>query len=93
MFYSLVGSLNKIPISIAGILVFKVPLSVSNLFSILFGNLSAKPLYIFLLGMFLFLLILLTCTKNAHYFQVFLLVYSLQEPRCRDNSKPMKCEN
>ncbi|XP_045823857.1 GDP-mannose transporter GONST2-like isoform X1 [Trifolium pratense] len=35
--YSLVGSLNKIPISIAGILVFKVPLSVSNLFSILFG--------------------------------------------------------
>ncbi|ESW18721.1 hypothetical protein PHAVU_006G064700 [Phaseolus vulgaris] len=35
--YSLVGSLNKIPITIAGILVFKVPLSVSNLFSILFG--------------------------------------------------------
>lgn len=35
--YSLVGSLNKIPISVAGILVFKVPLSVSNLFSILFG--------------------------------------------------------
>ncbi|XP_004500240.2 GDP-mannose transporter GONST2 [Cicer arietinum] len=35
--YSLVGSLNKIPISIAGLLVFKVPLSVSNLFSILFG--------------------------------------------------------
>ncbi|KAJ1441866.1 Sugar phosphate transporter domain [Sesbania bispinosa] len=35
--YSLVGSLNKIPVSIAGILVFKVPLSVSNLFSILFG--------------------------------------------------------
>ncbi|QHO48288.1 GDP-mannose transporter [Arachis hypogaea] len=35
--YSLVGSLNKIPISIAGILVFKVPLSISNLFSILFG--------------------------------------------------------
>ncbi|CAL0301702.1 unnamed protein product [Lupinus luteus] len=35
--YSLVGSLNKIPISIAGILVFKVPLSVSNLFSIFFG--------------------------------------------------------
>ncbi|CAJ1960317.1 unnamed protein product [Sphenostylis stenocarpa] len=32
-----IGSLNKIPISIAGILVFKVPLSVSNLFSILFG--------------------------------------------------------
>ncbi|KAK2440767.1 golgi nucleotide sugar transporter [Trifolium repens] len=37
LYYSLVGSLNKIPISIAGILVFKVPLSVSNLFSILFG--------------------------------------------------------
>ncbi|XP_061373426.1 GDP-mannose transporter GONST2-like [Gastrolobium bilobum] len=35
--YSLVGSLNKIPVSIAGILVFKVPLSVSNLFSILLG--------------------------------------------------------
>ncbi|XP_054819735.1 GDP-mannose transporter GONST2-like isoform X2 [Prosopis cineraria] len=35
--YSLVGSLNKIPISIAGILAFKVPLSISNLFSILFG--------------------------------------------------------
>lgn len=35
--YSLVGSLNKIPISIAGLLVFEVPLSVSNFFSILFG--------------------------------------------------------
>ncbi|XP_043722774.1 GDP-mannose transporter GONST2-like isoform X2 [Telopea speciosissima] len=35
--YSLVGSLNKIPISIAGILVFNVPLSLPNLFSILFG--------------------------------------------------------
>ncbi|KAE8653279.1 GDP-mannose transporter GONST2 isoform X1 [Cucumis sativus] len=35
--YSLVGSLNKIPISIAGILLFKVPLSPPNLFSILFG--------------------------------------------------------
>ncbi|RDX70705.1 GDP-mannose transporter GONST2, partial [Mucuna pruriens] len=44
--YSLVGSLNKIPISIAGILVFKVPLS------------------------------------------VFLLVCSLQEPRCHDNRNP-----
>ncbi|KAK8990320.1 hypothetical protein V6N11_009025 [Hibiscus sabdariffa] len=36
--YSLVGSLNKIPISIAGLALFKVPLSVPNLFSILFGN-------------------------------------------------------
>ncbi|KAF8010385.1 hypothetical protein BT93_J1114 [Corymbia citriodora subsp. variegata] len=35
--YSLVGSLNKIPISIVGLLVFKVPLSVPNFFSILFG--------------------------------------------------------
>ncbi|XP_020244869.1 GDP-mannose transporter GONST2-like isoform X3 [Asparagus officinalis] len=35
--YSLVGSLNKIPISLAGILLFKVPVSVPNLFSILFG--------------------------------------------------------
>uniref|UniRef100_A0A7C8YL47 Sugar phosphate transporter domain-containing protein n=1 Tax=Opuntia streptacantha TaxID=393608 RepID=A0A7C8YL47_OPUST len=35
--YSLVGSLNKIPISIAGILLFNVPLSIPNLFSILFG--------------------------------------------------------
>ncbi|XVF46695.1 hypothetical protein PTKIN_Ptkin03bG0048600 [Pterospermum kingtungense] len=35
--YSLVGSLNKIPISIAGIVLFKVPLSVENMFSILFG--------------------------------------------------------
>ncbi|KAF8397320.1 hypothetical protein HHK36_016233 [Tetracentron sinense] len=35
--YSLVGSLNKIPISIAGIVLFKVPLSVLNLFSLLFG--------------------------------------------------------
>ncbi|XP_010256609.1 PREDICTED: GDP-mannose transporter GONST1 [Nelumbo nucifera] len=35
--YSLVGSLNKIPISIAGIFLFKVPLSLPNLFSILFG--------------------------------------------------------
>eukprot|EP00249_Psilotum_nudum_P013022 c24109_g1_i1 orf=563-1762(-) len=35
--YSLVGSLNKIPLSIAGILIFKVPTSVSNLLSIFFG--------------------------------------------------------
>lgn len=35
--YSLVGSLNKIPISVAGILLFKVPVSVPNLFSIFFG--------------------------------------------------------
>ncbi|XP_021278686.1 GDP-mannose transporter GONST2 [Herrania umbratica] len=35
--YSLVGSLNKIPISIAGIVLFKVPLSIPNMFSILFG--------------------------------------------------------
>ncbi|XP_012067891.1 GDP-mannose transporter GONST2 isoform X2 [Jatropha curcas] len=35
--YSLVGSLNKIPISIAGLVLFKVPLSIPNLFSILFG--------------------------------------------------------
>ncbi|KAI4306629.1 hypothetical protein L6164_029890 [Bauhinia variegata] len=35
--YSLVGSLNKIPVSIAGILLFKVPISVTNLLSILFG--------------------------------------------------------
>ncbi|ONH99959.1 hypothetical protein PRUPE_6G059800 [Prunus persica] len=35
--YSLVGSLNKIPISLAGLVLFKVPLSLPNLFSILFG--------------------------------------------------------
>ncbi|KAM0941438.1 putative sugar phosphate transporter domain-containing protein [Dioscorea sansibarensis] len=35
--YSLVGSLNKIPISICGILLFKVPVSLTNLLSILFG--------------------------------------------------------
>ncbi|KAK1588951.1 hypothetical protein Q3G72_028959 [Acer saccharum] len=35
--YSLVGSLNKIPISLAGLVLFKVPLSVPNMFSILFG--------------------------------------------------------
>ncbi|KAJ0083885.1 hypothetical protein Patl1_31136 [Pistacia atlantica] len=35
--YSLVGSLNKIPISIAGLVLFKVPLSLPNMFSILFG--------------------------------------------------------
>lgn len=35
--YSLVGSLNKIPISIAGLVLFKVPLSLTNFFSILFG--------------------------------------------------------
>uniref|UniRef100_A0A5B7C3Y0 Putative GDP-mannose transporter GONST2 n=1 Tax=Davidia involucrata TaxID=16924 RepID=A0A5B7C3Y0_DAVIN len=35
--YSLVGSLNKIPLSIAGIVMFKVPLSVPNSFSMLFG--------------------------------------------------------
>ncbi|XP_044504946.1 GDP-mannose transporter GONST2-like [Mangifera indica] len=35
--YSLVGSLNKIPISIAGLVLFKVPLSFPNMFSIVFG--------------------------------------------------------
>ncbi|KMZ68794.1 GDP-mannose transporter [Zostera marina] len=38
--YSLVGSLNKIPLSIAGILLFKVPTSMENLASILFGLLA-----------------------------------------------------
>ncbi|KAG6538022.1 hypothetical protein ZIOFF_003125 [Zingiber officinale] len=38
--YSLVGSLNKIPLSLAGILLFKVPTSLENLFSILFGLLA-----------------------------------------------------
>lgn len=35
---SLVGSLNKVPISLAGLVLFKVPLSLPNLFSILFGK-------------------------------------------------------
>ncbi|XP_031484984.1 GDP-mannose transporter GONST2-like isoform X2 [Nymphaea colorata] len=35
--FSLVGSLNKIPLSVAGILVFRVPISLPNLSSILFG--------------------------------------------------------
>ncbi|RLN38702.1 GDP-mannose transporter GONST1-like [Panicum miliaceum] len=35
--YSLVGSLNKIPISVAGILLFNVPVSVENFCSIVFG--------------------------------------------------------
>ncbi|KAG5515135.1 hypothetical protein RHGRI_036243 [Rhododendron griersonianum] len=35
--YSLVGSLNKIPISIAGLVLFNVRVSLENLFSILFG--------------------------------------------------------
>uniref|UniRef100_A0A0D9X3K4 Sugar phosphate transporter domain-containing protein n=1 Tax=Leersia perrieri TaxID=77586 RepID=A0A0D9X3K4_9ORYZ len=36
--YSLVGSLNKIPLSIAGILLFEVRTSMENSFSILFGR-------------------------------------------------------
>nr|ACL53363.1 unknown [Zea mays] len=35
--YSLVGSLNKVPISVAGILLFNVPVSVENFCSIVFG--------------------------------------------------------
>ncbi|GLT48789.1 hypothetical protein SLA2020_223880 [Shorea laevis] len=35
--YSLVGSLNKIPISVAGLVLFNVPLSLTNMFSITFG--------------------------------------------------------
>lgn len=35
---SLVGSLNKIPLSVAGILLFKVPTSLENSASILFGQ-------------------------------------------------------
>ncbi|XP_044980186.1 GDP-mannose transporter GONST1-like isoform X1 [Hordeum vulgare subsp. vulgare] len=38
--YSLVGSLNKIPLSIAGILLFKVRTSMENSISILFGLLA-----------------------------------------------------
>ncbi|XP_061346862.1 GDP-mannose transporter GONST1-like [Gastrolobium bilobum] len=38
--YSLVGSLNKIPLSLAGILLFKVPTSLQNSASILFGLLA-----------------------------------------------------
>ncbi|OEL25037.1 GDP-mannose transporter GONST2 [Dichanthelium oligosanthes] len=35
--YSLIGSLNKIPISVAGILLFNVPVSAGNFCSIVFG--------------------------------------------------------
>ncbi|CAK9146915.1 unnamed protein product [Ilex paraguariensis] len=38
--YSLVGSLNKIPLSIAGILLFNVPTSLENSVSIFFGLLA-----------------------------------------------------
>ncbi|GFP97102.1 gdp-mannose transporter gonst1 [Phtheirospermum japonicum] len=38
--YSLVGSLNKIPLSVAGIFLFKVPTSLENSASILFGLLA-----------------------------------------------------
>ncbi|CAN4092504.1 unnamed protein product [Withania somnifera] len=38
--YSLVGSLNKIPLSVAGILLFKVPTSLENIASIFFGLLA-----------------------------------------------------
>ncbi|KAK9096317.1 hypothetical protein Sjap_021814 [Stephania japonica] len=38
--YSLVGSLNKIPLSITGILLFKVPTSFQNFTSIIFGLLA-----------------------------------------------------
>ncbi|MQL83739.1 hypothetical protein Taro_016234 [Colocasia esculenta] len=38
--YSLVGSLNKIPLSVAGIVLFNVPTSLENLISILFGLLA-----------------------------------------------------
>ncbi|KAK9950109.1 hypothetical protein M0R45_005611 [Rubus argutus] len=38
--YSLVGSLNKIPLSVAGIVLFKVPTSLENSASILFGLLA-----------------------------------------------------
>ena len=35
---SLVGSLNKIPLSLAGIVIFHVPTSVPNVMSIFFGT-------------------------------------------------------
>ena len=43
LFFSLVGSLNKIPISIAGILLFNVPVSVENFCSIVFGKYLFRP--------------------------------------------------
>ncbi|KAF9681780.1 hypothetical protein SADUNF_Sadunf05G0038300 [Salix dunnii] len=42
--YSLVGSLNKIPLSVAGILLFHVPTSLQNSASIFFGNVSSFSL-------------------------------------------------
>ncbi|AES93597.2 GDP-mannose transporter GONST2 [Medicago truncatula] len=40
--YSLVGSLNKIPLSVAGILLFKVPTSLENSARLLAGVLFAR---------------------------------------------------
>ncbi|XP_064937258.1 GDP-mannose transporter GONST1-like isoform X3 [Musa acuminata AAA Group] len=40
LYKTLVGSLNKIPLSIAGIILFKVPTSMENFLSILFGLLA-----------------------------------------------------
>ncbi|CAL8999025.1 unnamed protein product [Prunus brigantina] len=86
--YSLVGSLNKIPISLAGLVLFKVPLSLPNLFSILFGNQqnhSVDNEYQY-------------CdfiTLNLMDFvspQVYLPEYSSPRPRCPDPSLDFRIE-
>lgn len=81
---SLVGSLNKIPISLAGIFLFKVPVSVPNLFSILFGELfRIFPPTSFSTYYEIFVMwICFSSRLNLH--QVYLLGYSLQRQKCPD---------
>ncbi|KAM0040871.1 putative sugar phosphate transporter domain-containing protein [Helianthus debilis subsp. tardiflorus] len=82
--YSLVGSLNKIPISIAGLLLFNVPLSLRNLFSILFGKqLDLNVTLVSFPGR----ISVLMCA----IFQVYLREYSSLRPKCHKGVKYIFC--
>jgi hypothetical protein len=82
LFFSLVGSLNKIPISVAGILLFNVPVSVENFCSIVFGKNLFFICAIFLMSSYHVKSYPNDDTFSACSHQVFLLGYSLQRQKC-----------
>lgn len=77
LLFSLVGSLNKIPISVAGVLLFNVPVSVENLFSIVFGE------YFFplLLG---YVILCYLATLRVYLWCIFLIDLNICRSFCWD---------
>lgn len=104
---SLVGSLNKIPLSIAGIILFKVPTSLPNLLSISFGNSLMQSFCIhfnchYMLAIIFFTYIQVLCLFDLRgkivflimfygITQVFLREYSLLKQKCLDVMLILQC--